>query len=173
MKMNNVHFNTYHPDILMKMQKERKRAEYYLNIAKAVAARSKCSRRKFGAVLVKDDSIISTGFNGSARGTLNCGADIECIKDKYEEEPYTSYNLCPGVHAEENAIINAGRPRTIGATLYLAPVLGAGDRPCQKCRQRIINASVRDCWYINKDGKLKYEFVKEWVEMEDEWMREK
>lgn len=148
-------------------------AAYYINIAKAVAVRSKCSRRRFGAVIVLKDSVVSTGFNGSARGTLNCGAEIECLKDVNKEAPYKSYNYCPGVHAEENAIINGGRERVAGGTLYLAPILGEGDRPCIGCIRRILNAGIRDCWYIDKDGKLKYELVKDWIELDNQWMRER
>jgi len=155
-----------------KAKKETRKAHYYLRIAAAVASRSPCSRRRFGAVLVKNDTILSTGYNGSARNTLNCGTDIPCLKDLYDEEHYKSYEYCPAIHAEQNAIINAGRVRAIGSTLYLAPEnAGDGDRPCHLCRRFIINAGVYDCWYIDKEGNLKYELVEEWVEMENAWMK--
>jgi len=151
------------------------KTKYYLDIARVVAARSHCLvRRGFGAIIVKDDEIIATGYSGSARGTLNCGKDISCIKNVKGLPPNEAYEVCPAVHAEENAIIHAGRSRALGGTLYLSP--GGkypGDRPCFRCRRRLINAGIKDCWYITRDGTLKYELVKDWIEMENQWMREK
>lgn len=109
-----------------KPQERPSKEEYYFNIALAVAMRSTCLRRKYGAVIVKDDHIISTGYNGSARG------------ERYE--------LCQAVHAEANAILNADPADMIGATLYLAgwengkiiprPV------PCAMCARLIRNARI-------------------------------
>lgn len=96
------------------------KSQYYINIAKAVAARSTCLRRNYGAVIVKNDEIIATGYNGAARGEPNC-----C--DVYEECPRShmahntgDYSDCPAVHAEQNAMLSAPREKMIGATLYLA-----------------------------------------------------
>ncbi len=83
--------------------------EHYMKIAKTVAERSPCTRRKFGAIIVKDDAILSTGYKGSARGTKNCGEDVPCLKDLYGEKPYERHTYCPTVHAEVNAVINAAR----------------------------------------------------------------
>lgn len=114
------------------------RKEYYLNIAKAVSENSPCLKMKVGAIIVRDDAIVSTGYNGSARGEPHCE---ECLrKDKLSG---SEYKVCPAVHAEENAIINAAR--------YGASVLGGymyiyADKekvsPCYRCERAIINAGI-------------------------------
>ncbi len=81
---------------------------YFLDIALSVAARSTCTRRKFGAVIVKDSTIVGTGYNGTARGVVNC-YEVGCIKDEMESPQGAAYDYCPAVHAEENAIINSNR----------------------------------------------------------------
>lgn len=131
------------------MANRTKKEIWYLKIAKTIAERSPCTRRKFGAILVRGDAIISTGYNGSPRETLNCGLDVSCIKDRYQELPYLSYDHCPAVHAEENAIINAARSgvSTVGATLYLASAEGKCQMPCQRCRRAMINAGIAYAYY--------------------------
>ena len=83
--------------------------EYYMKIARVGALRSPCARRQFCALIIKNDSIISIGYNGSARGSWNCGIDVQCLKDLHKEPSYISYYNCPAVHAEINAIVNAAR----------------------------------------------------------------
>jgi len=83
------------------------KVEYYLEIAKVVSLRSPCLRRKFGAIIVVNDAIVSTGYNGPARGVNNC--ELGCLKDKVDAPHYGGYEWCPAVHAEENAIVNAAR----------------------------------------------------------------
>ena len=121
--------------------------KYYLDIAAEVAKRSTCLRRQYGAVIVKNDEIIATGYNGAARGEKNC-CDIynECPR---ASKPHNSgdYSDCPAVHAEQNAIISAARKDTIGATLYLAG-WDDGERitdatPCPICSRLIKNAGIR------------------------------
>lgn len=147
--------------------------EWYLDIAVEVSRRVACTRRQCGVVLVKDDAIISTGYNGSVRGSKNCGMDTPCLKDIHKEAPLASYVHCPAVHGEENAIINCARGgiSTLGSTLYLYSS-GKNDdgRPCQKCRQRIINAGIKDCYFMNGNGGVIYEPVYLWVAMENKWM---
>ena len=147
--------------------------KYYLNIAREVSRRSPCSRRKFGSIIVKDDVIISTGYNGSGRGVINCGTEMSCLKDKYNEEHYTSYNYCSAIHSEVNAIINASRHGTsiVGGTLYLSPEFDEhGDRPCQFCRRVVINSGLNDCYYIDSDGEVCHESIDDWIELENKWM---
>ena len=150
--------------------------EKYLRVADAVASESKCSRRKFGAVLVKDDDIVATGYNGSIRGALNCGRDIECLKDLFEEEPYTSYANCPAVHAEVNACLSAGRKLARGSTLYLGIDKSSGKdvllavSPCQGCRRVLVQAGVKDVYYLGSNG-IVHEDVCDYVGMENMWMR--
>ena len=149
------------------------KVEYYLDIAKTIAEASKCARRKFGALIVKDDAIIATGYNGSVRGAKNCGEDVPCLKDLYNEAHYMSYNYCPAVHAEKNAILNAARvgAKVFGTTLYLSTSTGDnGDRPCYLCRRVMINAGIKDCYYIDKDGNVIHELVSNWINLENLWI---
>jgi dCMP deaminase len=146
-----------------------------MNLAKVLATCSPCSRRKCGALLIKDDTIIATGYNGSARGALNCGIDIPCLKDIHNEAHYTSFEHCPALHAEHNVIINAGRAgvSTVGATLYLnATEIGKSERPCHLCRRYMIQAGIKDCYYVNKVGIIIHEMVEEWIKLENQWMTE-
>ena len=120
--------------------------DYYLQIASAVAQRSTCTRRQYGAVLVKNDRIIATGYNGSARGEVNCCDGGTCVRQGLPHNVgYTS--ACPAVHAEQNALLSAGREAE-GATLYLAGFDAFGQidapTPCEICRRFIINAGVKE-----------------------------
>lgn len=137
--------------------------EYYLDIALAVSKRSTCLRRRYGCVIVKNDEIIATGYNGSPRGAVNCCDVGEC---KRINEPHNSgdYSDCCSVHAEQNAIISADRAKMIGATLYLTGVdvfrvmNGTGftldeikdAKPCPICERMIINAGITKI--VNRDG---------------------
>ena len=90
---------------------------YYLDIAQTVAERSTCLRRMFGAIIVKNDSIISTGYNGAPRGRKNCTDLGVCMRDKLNIPRGERYELCRSIHAEANAIIAAPRDQMIGSTL--------------------------------------------------------
>jgi dCMP deaminase len=92
--------------------------EYYLGIALAVSKRSTCLKRHYGCVIVKDDIIIATGYNGSVRGEENCCDRGTCKRENAER--YTGYESCDSVHAEQNALIATSRERLIGSTAYLA-----------------------------------------------------
>ena len=120
--------------------------KYYLDIAAAFAARSTCLRRQYGAVIVKNDMIISTGYNGSPRGYLNCCDQGECWRERHNIPHGQQYEKCNAVHAEANAIVSASRLDMIGATLYLAG-FEDGERipdpqPCEMCRRLIENAGI-------------------------------
>lgn len=119
--------------------------EYYLNIAKAVAQRSTCLRRQYGAVIVKDDEIISTGYNGSPRGEANCCDTGVCYRQNMGVPHGEKYELCVAVHAEQNAIISASRKDMIGATLYLAGFENGVEisaTPCLICYRMLKNAGI-------------------------------
>ena len=126
------------------------RDSYYLNIAKAVAARSTCLRRQYGAVIVSGDEIIATGYNGSPRGELNCCDVGECYCEKHSspvDERAAKHGgqsgACVAVHAEQNAIISAARRDMRGATLYLACLDESIDpAPCNYCDRMIKNAGI-------------------------------
>lgn len=121
--------------------------EYYLGIAEAVLARSTCLRRKYGAVLVKDGEIISTGYNGSPRGECNCCDIGYCEREVQGIPKGERYELCVAIHAEDNAITSAGRCKANGATLYIvgketSTGKYANPAPCMMCRRKIVNAGI-------------------------------
>jgi dCMP deaminase len=121
---------------------------YYLDIADTVLIRSTCSRRKFGAIIVLNDEIIATGYNGAPRGRKNCLDRNICIRDEMGIPSWERYELCRSVHAEANAIISAARRDMLGATLYLSGrdaktnVPCADTMPCSMCKRLIINAGI-------------------------------
>lgn len=121
--------------------------EYYLNIAKAVAERGTCLRRNYGAIIINNDEIISTGYTGAPRGEENCCDIGFCEREKLNIPSGCNYELCKSVHAEMNAIISASRKDMIGATLYLygfdvktkKPIKAS---PCKICNRLIKNAGI-------------------------------
>lgn len=149
--------------------------ETTFKICRDLSERSPCTRRKCGAVLVKNDAIISTGYNGSCRGSLNCGEDTPCLKDLHNEVPLLSYAHCPAIHGETNCIVNAARngESTIGSTLFLYSSLETDNaRPCMGCRRFMIQAGIKDCYFMNGKGEVTHEEVQDWIAMENKWMRD-
>lgn len=128
---------------------ERKdKINYYLDIAETVSRRSTCIRRQYGAIIVRNDEIISTGYNGAPRGRKNC-IDLDCCtREELQIPSGERYELCRSVHAEANAIISAARKDIIGGTLYLAgreygtEELLEDTNACAMCRRLIINAGI-------------------------------
>ena len=123
---------------------------YYLDIAKSVAERSTCLRKKVGCVIVNNDEIISTGYNGAPRGRKNCIDLGYCVKKKcFPDIRHGGYDACRSVHAEQNAIISASRKDMIGGTLYLSLFkvengeYDPGANSCQMCRKMIINSGIK------------------------------
>ena len=120
--------------------------EYYLSIADDVLKRSTCLRRNYGVVIVKNDEIIATGYNGAARGEPNCCDTGTCARQTLGVPSGERYELCVAIHAEDNAITSAGRSRCQGATLYIvgreADDTYASPQPCMMCRRKIINAGI-------------------------------
>ena len=123
--------------------------EYYVNIAHAVAERSTCLRRHYGVVIVNNDEIIATGYNGNPRGMKNCCEIGVCSKEdvNHNSSP-DSYNICRSVHAEMNAVISASRSDTIGATMYIygfdvdEQLALDNPVPCPICLRMIQNAGI-------------------------------
>ena len=141
------------------MSKRESKDSYYLSIAEAVLARSTCLRRKYGAVIVRDDEIISTGYNGSPRGASNCIDLGYCYRQQHEVPHGENYELCRSVHGEANAIISASRRDMIGATLYLAGQEADGTpiadiAPCLMCYRLILNAGISTIVTRNADGTI-------------------
>ncbi|MBR6796338.1 MAG: cytidine deaminase [Clostridia bacterium] len=146
---------------------------YYLDIAQTVAERGTCLRRKFGAIIVNNDSIVSTGYAGAPRGRVNC-CDINfCLREKMNIPRGERYELCRSVHAEANAIIAASRERMIGATLYLAcidPKTGAvqgGTCCCQMCKRMVINAGIAKVIVREDKENFSVYNVSDWIENDD------
>ena len=137
------------------MQRISKR-DYYLSIAAEVSKRSTCLRRQYGAVIVKNDEIVSTGYNGAPRGEDNCCDIGTCWRERNNIPHGEQYEKCVAVHAEQNAIISASRREMLGATLYLAgfengePIRNA--EPCMICRRLIKNAGIETV--INMNGEI-------------------
>ena len=120
--------------------------EYFFQIAKVVASRSTCIRRKYGAVIVKDNQIISTGYNGSASGLQNCCDTGICSREMFNVPHGERYELCEAVHAEMNAIIQAGRLAK-DSDLYLVGLENEAEinaEPCSLCKRVIINAGIKN-----------------------------
>lgn len=146
---------------------------YYLGIADAVLDRSTCMRRKYGAIIVRNDEIISTGYNGAPRGRRNCSDLGRCTRETLRIPSGERYELCRSVHAEANAIISASRRDMIGASIYL---VGRDARTgellhdamsCSMCKRQIINAGIDRV--IIRTGETEYITipVSDWVENDD------
>ena len=132
--------------------------QYYLRIAQAVSSRGTCIRRLVGAIIVKNDRIISTGYVGSPRGELNCIDGKSCQRKEMNVPSGSFYELCKSVHSEENAIVSAASSgaNINGATLYLYSAPRSKDAyaprqemtavylPCYRCKKMIINSGLKD-----------------------------
>ncbi len=146
---------------------------YYLDIAQTVLERGTCLRRKFGAVIVRNDEIISTGYVGSPRGRKNCCDTNDCIRERLSVPRGQRYELCRSVHAEANAIISASRRDMVDATLYLVGIdvktgeLVPDAAPCAMCKRLIINAGIDRV--IIRRTPTEYEIIRveEWVSHDD------
>lgn len=151
----------------------RDKNNYYLDIAETVLERGTCLRRDYGAIIVKNDEIISTGYTGAPRGRKNCSDSGVCIRKELKVPRGTHYELCRSVHAEANAIISAARREMIGSTLYL---VGKDSEtrefvenafPCSMCKRLIINAGIDKV--IIRDTKIDYReiSVEDWIKNDD------
>jgi dCMP deaminase len=149
------------------------KANYYLNIAEAVLERSTCLRRQYGAIIVKHDEIISTGYNGAPRGRRNCVDLGRCTREELKVPSGQRYELCRSVHAEANAIISASRNDMIGATLYLvghdsqSGELLHGTTSCSMCRRQIINAGIERVVIRETPTEYSVVHVEDWVREDD------
>ena len=132
--------------------------DYYLSIAAEVAKRSTCLRRQYGAVIVKNDEIVATGYNGAPRGDENCCDVGSCWRERNGIPHGEQYEKCVAVHAEANAIISASRNEMLGSTLYLYGFEGFdrpidNPEPCIMCNRLIKNAGIDHV--INMLGEVK------------------
>ena len=146
---------------------------YYLDIAQTVAKRSTCLRKHYGAIIVKNDCIVSTGYNGSPRGRKNCSDINFCLRDKLNIPRGERYEMCRSIHAEANAIISASREEMIGSTLYMSCLdaktgeLVSGTSSCAMCKRQVINAGIE--YVVIRDTLEDYRIVKvtDWIENDD------
>jgi len=146
---------------------------YYLDIAQTVLERSTCLRRWYGAIIVRNDEIVATGYNGAPRGRANCNELGYCVREQMRIPRGERYELCRSVHAEANAIISAARKDCIGATLYLVGRDAASGKllsdatSCSMCRRTIINSGLERV--VIRKTETEYEIVpvQEWIDNDD------
>ena len=151
----------------------RDKTNYYLDIAETVLERGTCLRRNFGAIIVKNDQIISTGYVGAPRGRENCSDLGYCTREKLKIPRGQRYELCRSVHAEQNAIIAASRNDMIGATLYLVGrdvntgELVPNASACSMCKRLIINAGISRVIIRNTKDAYTVVNVMDWIENDE------
>lgn len=145
------------------------KTNYYLDIAQTVAERSTCLRKHYGAIIVKNDTIISTGYNGAPRGRKNCSDLGRCIREELAVPRGERYELCRSVHSEANAIIAASREQMLGATLYMAcvdPHTGSivpNVTACAMCKRLIINSGIKSVIVREPAGEYTIYSVAAWI----------
>lgn len=153
--------------------KRRDKINYYLDLAEVVSQRGTCLRRHYGAVVVKNDEVISTGYTGAPRGRKNCSDIGTCIREKLNIPRGERYELCRSVHAEVNAIISASREELIGGTIYLVgKEVSTGEyiknsNSCSMCKRIIINAGIKQV--IIRDTKDEYRVINvcQWIDNDE------
>jgi dCMP deaminase len=146
---------------------------YYLDIAQVVSERSTCLRKKYGAIIVKNDVIVSTGYNGAPRGRKNCSDLGYCMRENLGIPRGERYEMCRSIHSEANAIIAASREQMLRATLYLCctePKTGeivGGTNSCMMCKRMIINAGIDRVVIRNTKDDYTVVNVADWIENDD------
>lgn len=151
----------------------RDKCNYYLDIAQTVAERGTCLRRNYGAIIVKNDEIISTGYVGAPRGRKNCSDLGVCIRQQLQIPRGERYEMCRSVHAEANAIISASRNELIGSTLYLVGLemstgeIVKGSCCCSMCKRMVINAGIKDVVIRDTKDDFRTIDVQEWIDNDE------
>lgn len=146
---------------------------YYLDIAETVLERGTCLRRNYGAIIVKNDEIISSGYTGAPRGRKNCSDIALCMREKLNVPRGTQYELCRSVHSEANAIISAPRKDMIGSTLYLvgremeSNEIVKDANPCAMCKRMIINAGIKHVVIRDSENEYRTIEVQMWIDNDD------
>ena len=148
----------------------RDKVNYYLDLAEMVLQRGTCLRRNYGAVIVKNDEVISTGYVGAPRGRQNCTDLKVCIRQKLNIPRGERYEVCRSVHAEANAIISAPRDKMIGSALYLVGIdMSTGDyvekgNSCSMCKRMIINAGIDKVYIRDTRNGFRVIDVESWIQ---------
>ncbi len=151
------------------------KTEYYLGVAEMIAKRGTCLRRNYGAVVVNDDQITSTGYTGAPRGTKNCIDIGSCYRKEKKIPEGKRYELCRSVHAEMNAIIHASRRQLLNGTLYLVGLSTENNEyvknaePCKLCKRLIINSGISTVFIRRGKGNTFEMKVEDWIKNEKEW----
>ena len=151
----------------------RDKQNYYLDLAEMVSQRGTCLRRLYGAVVVKNDEVIATGYVGAPRGRKNCTDLKVCIRQKLNIPRGERYELCRSVHAEANAIISAPRDKMIGSSLYLVGVeVSNGSyirnaNSCSMCKRMIINAGIETVYIRDTKNEYRTISVSDWIEQDE------
>lgn len=151
----------------------RDKTNYYLDIADVVSKRGTCLRRRFGAVIVKNDEVIATGYAGAPRGRKNCTDLGRCIRQELNIPRGERYELCRSVHAEANAIICAERDKMIGATIYLSGrEVETGEyinnsNSCSMCKRMIINAGIEKVVVRDTEDSYRVVEVQDWIDNDE------
>jgi len=151
----------------------RDKVNYYLDIAEVVSQRCTCLRRHYGAVIVKDDEIISTGYVGAPRGRKNCTDINKCKREEMNIPRGERFELCRSVHAEANAIISASRRDMLGSSMYLSGTdLSTGKyvenaNSCSMCKRSIINAGISRIYIRDDKDNYRVIDVQDWIDNDD------
>ena len=149
------------------------KTNYYLDIAQTVASRSTCLRRMYGAIIVKNDVIVSTGYCGAPRGRQNCCDMGYCLRSEMNIPRGERYEMCRAVHSEANAIIAAPRELMLGATMYLVCIdastgsLAENIDSCQMCKKLMINAGIEAAFYRSTPTEYREAAVADWIGDDD------
>lgn len=151
----------------------RDKQNYYLDIAQTVAERGTCIRRNYGAIIVHNDEIISTGYVGAPRGRKNCSDLGYCIRQQLNIPRGERYEMCRSVHAEANAIISASRRDMIGSTLYLVGLeaetgeIVANSCCCSMCKRMVINSGIKEVVIRDTHDEYRIINVSEWIDNDE------
>ncbi|MCD7838639.1 MAG: deaminase [Clostridiales bacterium] len=151
----------------------RDKINYYLDLADVVSKRGTCLRRRYGAVIVKNDEVISTGYVGAPRGRKNCTDLGYCIRQQLQIPRGERYELCRSVHAEQNAIISAERNKMIGATMYLTGrEVSTGEYiknscSCSLCKRFIINAGIKNVFIRDTEDEYREIMVQDCIDNDE------
>ncbi len=152
----------------------RDKINYYLDLAETVSQRGTCLRKQYGAVIVKNDEVVSTGYVGAPRGRANCIDLGYCIREQLQVPRGERYELCRSVHAEANAIISASRERMLNSSLYLSGIALKDSNnyvknanPCSMCKRMIINAGIEQVFIRDDKDHFRRIAVQEWIDNDE------
>jgi dCMP deaminase len=155
------------------MGERRDKVNYYLDLAESVSHRGTCLRRNYGAVIVKNDEVISTGYVGAPRGRKNCSDIGKCIREEMNIPRGERYELCRSVHAEANAIISASRDKMLGGSMYLAGTDAktgeyiSNSNCCSMCKRMIINAGIEKVFVRDDKDNYREISVQDWIDRDE------